>query len=28
LGALSARKPSKKELTELRRFLDEFEGRK
>ncbi len=25
LGALSARKPSKKELAELRQFLDEFE---
>jgi predicted transcriptional regulator len=28
LGALSARKPSKKELAELRKFLDEFEGEK
>ena len=28
LGALSARKPSKKELAELRKFLDEFEGKK
>jgi hypothetical protein len=25
LGALSARKPSKKELAELRRLLDEYE---
>ena len=28
LGALSAKKPSKKELAELRKFLDEFEGKK
>ena len=28
LGALSARKPSKKELAELRQFLDEFEEKK
>lgn len=28
LGALSARKPSKKELAELRKFLDEFESKK
>jgi predicted transcriptional regulator len=28
LGALSAQKPSKKELAELRRFLDEFEAKK
>jgi predicted transcriptional regulator len=28
LGALSAQKPSKKELTELRKFLDEFEVQK
>ncbi|MEO5926837.1 MAG: BlaI/MecI/CopY family transcriptional regulator [Bryobacteraceae bacterium] len=28
LGALSAQKPSKKDLAELRRFLDEFEGKK
>lgn len=28
LGALSAKKPSKKELAELRKFLDEFEGEK
>jgi predicted transcriptional regulator len=28
LGALSAQKPSKKELAELRLFLDEFEGKK
>ncbi len=28
LGALSAQKPSKKELAELRSFLDEFEGKK
>jgi predicted transcriptional regulator len=28
LGALSAQKPSKKELAELRQFLDEFEGKK
>lgn len=28
LGALSARRPSKKELAELRQFLDEFEEKK
>jgi BlaI family transcriptional regulator, penicillinase repressor len=28
LGALSAQKPSRKELAELRQFLDEFEGKK
>jgi len=28
LGALSAKKPSKKELAELRLFLDQFEGKK
>lgn len=28
LGALSAKKPSKKELAELRKFLDKFEGKK
>ena len=28
LGALSARKPSKKELAELRTFLDEYEAKK
>jgi BlaI family penicillinase repressor len=28
LGALSAKKPSKKELAELRKFLDEFEVRR
>jgi BlaI family transcriptional regulator, penicillinase repressor len=28
LGALSAQKPSKKDLAELRKFLDEFEGKK
>jgi len=28
LGALSAKKPSKKELAELRLFLEEFDGKK
>ncbi len=28
LGALSAKKPSKKELAELRKFLDDYEGRR
>ena len=28
LGALSAKRPSKKELAELRKFLDDYEGKR